>query len=364
MRSIIIYLFLSYTLCYACDNIKPTQVLHVTAAKSNKVVSFGINHSSGELQHLGSIDIPRPSGMSLSPDGQFIYVLSRVKRSCSIVTLRIEAAGKLKEIHKASIPVASNFLSIGTEGKCLFTSNYSSGCITSYKLEDGIFRGKVIDRITTAARPHWIGMSKQNYVYVPHTAPNRIDQFHFDEKSLKLTALDPPFVAGPKDENISEPRHIVFHKSGKMLYSSNEKGGVSSWKVGPSGKLELAQTMPSRPDNKWTARPSDLKLSPDCSFLYLANRDPESKTTRKNDSVSVFKIDQKTGRIVNIVSEHSFPAHSRCFEIDLGGNFLYATGLRSSKISVYRIDKATGKLTNCSKIECGESPMWMVIERR
>ena len=176
-----------------------------------------------------------------------------------------------------------------------------------------------LQTIPTAEKAHGVAIdSKDRFVFVPHTGGNRIHQFAFNRDRGRLTALDPPFVARPKGEH---PRHIVMHPSDRWAYTSNEAGdslGVYSVDT-KTGRLKSLQTLSSLPAdfNKGANATARCEMSPDGRFVYVANRGHES--------IACYAVNQKTGRATSLgqVPTEKTP---RSFTIDPTGRYLYAAG--------------------------------------
>ena len=98
-----------------------------------------------------------------------------------------------------------------------------------YRSTDGVCTGELLDHHKTARTAHCIEVDPSGkYVFVPHTAPNRVYQFRLDRKAGKLIPNDPPFVDGPdKGHKYHEPRHYAHHPTLNMAYTSNENGGAA-----------------------------------------------------------------------------------------------------------------------------------------
>ena len=82
---------------------------------------------------------------------------------------------------------------------------------------------------------------------------------------------------------------------------------------------------------------ADVQVHPSGKFLYGSNRG--------HDSIVVFAIDDKTGRLTYVEHEPTGGSTPRGFGIDPTGTYLLAANQRSDSVVVFRIDAATGRLT-------------------
>ncbi|MDT8418649.1 MAG: beta-propeller fold lactonase family protein [Lutibacter sp.] len=82
---------------------------------------------------------------------------------------------------------------------------------------------------------------------------------------------------------------------------------------------------------------ADIHLSKDGQFLYGSNRG--------ENSIAVFKINNRNGEIKKIQTISTNGDWPRNFTLSPNGNFLLAANQRSKNISVYRVNKKTGNLT-------------------
>ena len=349
--------FLSLSLSLFAD-----QYLYVTASGDNALEVYKVS-GSGELNLLQKVPLKgKPGNSVISPDKKYIYVGLRSKGNLGIYTFEIGTDGKLTESGFGKTPGNCGFLEIDNTGKYIFASHYGEGRVSWYELENGIYKGKVLGYEKTDDRAHCVRIDRYNkYVYVPHTSPNKVYQFEFNQGSL--SPLSPAYADGPEnDKNYHEPRHFVFHPSKDLIYTSNERGGgISSWKKAADGKLTLWQTFSSLPaDFDWKAAASDIQISADGRFAYVANRDNTNrKSPTGNDSIASFLIDKDSGKIIKRTGITPVGRHPRSLRIDASGKFLYGAGVHSNNVTLYSINQEDGSLTKIKEFATGKGPMWL-----
>ena len=81
---------------------------------------------------------------------------------------------------------------------------------------------------------------------------------------------------------------------------------------------------------------AEVLTHPSGKFLYGSNRG--------HDSIAVFAIDKKSGKLTLIEHEPTQGKIPRNFNIDPTGKFLLAANQDSDTVVVFRIDQKTGKL--------------------
>ena len=215
----------------------------------------------------------------------------------------------------------------------------------------------------TDKNAHCIRMDRtDSFVYVPHTSPNKIYQFSF--KNEKLTKIGQGYVDGPAvDQRYHEPRHMVFHPTKNFVYTSNERGGgLSHWTYDVKGSLTLKQTVCTLPeDNNEKFAASDITISEDGRFVYIANRDNlNRKSPKGKDCLAAYELEPSTGKILKKVGSFAVGRHPRCVRIDETGKFLFGPGVNNSTITVFKRDSKTGSLKALDVYKESTNPMWIV----
>ena len=81
---------------------------------------------------------------------------------------------------------------------------------------------------------------------------------------------------------------------------------------------------------------AEVQVHPSGKFLYCSNRG--------HDSIAMFRIDQKTGRLTSLGHESTQGKTPRNFGIDPTGKFLLAANQSTHNVVVFRIDGRSGKL--------------------
>jgi len=175
-----------------------------------------------------------------------------------------------------------------------------------------------------------------NFVFVADLALDQILVWRFDVRTGMLTPNDPPSVAVPTGDG---PRHFVFHPNGRWFYSVQEEAStlITFDYDGAGGTLKPKQTVSTLPKRfAGTNFTSEVMLSPDSRFLYVANR--------LHDSIAWFSI-AADGRLTFAGEEWTRGDYPRSFNIDPTGRFLFSCNQRSDAVTCFRINEKSGALT-------------------
>ncbi len=340
--------------------------MYLASITDKTIVSYALDAKSGDLTAVNTTELPiSPGPMCFSPCGSFLYAAMSGKDANNetvnaIATLKILSGGKLEYITFAKIDVRAPYLKVDPTGKFAMTAHYSTGEINVYRVKDKIVTSENLDHHTTERTAHCIEFDLTGkFVYVPHTSPNKVYQYGLNLDSGKLSPLKKPWVDGPdEDHQYHQPRHIAFHPTLRMAYTSNERGGgISGYKLNHrNGMLTRTQTLSSLPvDYTGSSAAADIKITPNGQFVYVSNRDTEKRDDHQ-DSIAAFRIDSR-GELTRIGTFATvwFP---RSISIDGSGNFLIAAGQKSGTFATYKISSDSGKLTFLKEYEAGDGTIW------
>jgi 6-phosphogluconolactonase len=191
-----------------------------------------------------------------------------------------------------------------------------------------------------APRAHSINLSPSNrFAYAADLGLDKVLIYRFDAEKGSLTPADPPFAAVQPGAG---PRHFAFHPQGRFAYVINEINvTLTVFRADPDrGTLNEVQTLSTLPDGQAVQEgfsTAEVQVHPSGRFLYGSNRG--------HDSISVFAIDQNTGRLAFVQNEPTQGSTPRGFGIDPTGQYLFAANQRSDSVVVFRIDKQTGRIS-------------------
>jgi 6-phosphogluconolactonase len=296
------------------------------------VSAYAVNRTTGDLRLLNVVRSEGAGPAHLSIDASGKYVLVANYNGGTVAILPILSAGALgpaSDVHHDVDSVGSSVPSSAPSGSYAFSGH---------------------DR----THAHMIG-SDPGGRFVLHTdlGQDRIYVDSFDSATGKLTsAANPPFVSLPSGDG---PRHFVFHKNGKWLYSLQEEAStIAFFLFDPAtGSLRFRQTISTLPpDFKGTSFTSEILISPGGRFLYAANR--------LHDTIAVFSIGAD-GRLSYRGETETHGDYPRHLNIDPSGMFLYSCNQRSDDITSFRISRESGLLSFTGQYTAIGSPACIVF---
>ncbi|WP_461128908.1 lactonase family protein [Spirosoma aerophilum] len=324
-----------------------------TRKTSEGIYVFRFNAQTGDFALVGiAKGVTNPSFLAISADKRFLYSVGGASADSARAYAIDGKTGLLKLLNaQASGGKGGAHIAIDHTGKWVMVGNYGSGSLSVFPAEPDGSLDKVAQVIThegksidperqTKPYVHSINIAPNNKdVFVPDLGTDKIMTYALDAKTGQLTPGNPPFTAVTPG---SGPRHLTFHPNGKFAYVIQEMGSMVTGFRNSKGQLEALQTISTLPEGytrkKWSA---DIHISPDGKFLYGSNRDHES--------LAIFSIDQKTGKLTLVGHQAVNGKTPRNFAIDPTGNFVLVANQDSDNITLFKRDKQTGKLTATGK---------------
>lgn len=327
---------------------------------------------AGERVKAAKVVMP----MAVSPDKRFLYAGARSKPYTVFVYSIDRNTGNLKPVSTSPLAESFPYISLDKTGRYLFGASYGANLISVNAVKpDGSVAPEPLQVIPVGRNAHSIRIDASNkFVFVPTLGSNEVFQFTFDAKNGRLASNTPSvFLARPGQG----PRHFVISNDNKFLYlltemtgtvttfSLDAKTGLLKEVSSISGLPPDTKLVPGEPrgpvgvpggppprntDNDIWA--SDLHLTPNGKYLYVAERTGSTLTT--------LGVDGASGKLSYLASTAT-EKQPRGFAIDPKGKFLVVSGEKSDTISAYKIDDASGGLTLIGKYPAGKDANWVEI---
>lgn len=333
------------------------------AAAADLTVYFG-THTAGpgkgfSVSHFNTVtgalsapvfqlETPAPAYFVIAPDGRHLYSCNSTGFVSAYSIDPVTAQLKLIN-QKPSGGGDPSYISLDRTGHYVFVANYDGGNIAVWALApDGSLgeRTAFVQHTGSSVNPqrqshafaHSIRVDPTNrFVLVADLGLDKLFVYKFNAKDGTLAANDPPFAKAAPG---SGPRHVVFHPNGRWVYLITEMGStimLFHWDT-RRGALSEVQTVSTLPkDFQGTSTCAELQVHPSGKFVYASNRG--------RDSIAVFSVDAKTGRLTPIQDVPSGGRTPRNFDMDPTARWLLVTNHGSNTAMVFRIDQQTGKLT-------------------
>ena len=330
-----------------------------TGAKSKGIYVSRFDSANGKLGAPElAVETVSPSFLALHPGGRFLYAANEVgdfsgKKSGAVSAFAIDSrTGKLTRLNQQ--PSGGDgpcHLAVDNTGKSVLVANYGRGSVEALPIKpDGSLDAPTIfiQHLGSSADPrrqegphaHFITTDAANrFALACDLGLDKVLVYKFDAANSSLVANDPPSAAVAPG---SGPRHLAFHPGGRYAYVINEMKCTMTAFSYDSGRGELKelQTVSTLPDGE-AVKPNystaEVEAHPNGKFLYGSNRG--------HNSIVVFAIEEKTGRITRVENASTRGRTPRSFGIDPAGKYLLAANQDTDSVVVFRIDPSTGGLT-------------------
>lgn len=338
-----------------------------TGAKSQGVYVSRLDASGALSPPELAAQTTSPSFLAVHPSGDFLYAVNEVgsyagKPGGSVSAFAIDrATGKLTALNQQSSAGAGPaHIIVDGAGRNVLIANYGGGSVAVLPIaRDGTLRpasafmqhtgGSVNPDRQKEPHAHSVNLSPGNrFAYVADLGIDKVLIYRFDSKAGSLVPNEPAFAAVAPGAG---PRHFAFHPRGRSAYVINELDCTVTAFSSDSrrGGLKPLQTISTLPGGQPVIRgysTADVQVHPSGRFLYGSNRG--------HDSIVVFAIDARSGRLTWVENRPTEGSTPRGFGIDPDGNYLLAANQRSDSVVVFRIDPRSGRLQPTGeKIELG-----------
>jgi len=336
-----------------------------TDGKSKGIYRMVLDTASGKLSEPAlAAELDSPSFLAIHPTHRFLFAVNENSgnRSGAVTSFALDPkSGELTKLNQQStVGNGPCHLVVDATGKNVLVANYSGGSVAVLPIgPDGKLSpasdfiqhtGKVFDpKRQERPHAHSINLDKGNrFAVVADLGLDRVFVYKFDPIHGKLAPNDPPST---KVRDRSGPRHFAFHPDGTHAYVINEINcTVTAFDYDPDrGTLTEIQTVPTMPIAVLPRHSTaEVVVHPSGKFLYGSNRG--------HDSLAVYTIEPKTGRLKLVEYEPTGGKTPRNFAVDPTGSYVLAENLSSDTIVVFRVDPETGALDPTGQVVAVPSP--------
>jgi 6-phosphogluconolactonase len=298
-----------------------------------------------------------PSFLAVHPSRDFLYAANEIGdyegKAGSVSAFAFDRlTGKLRALNRqSSVGGGPAHLVVDPAGRHVLVANYGGGSVAVLPLaDDGTLKpassfvqhtGSSVN-VSRQKQPHAHSIntdSSGRFAYAADLGIDKVLIYRFDAAKGVLTANDPAFAAV---EPGSGPRHFAIHPGGGFAYVINElpltiTGFVRDAARGGLTAMQTISTLPPDQQKQTGYSTAEIQVHPSGRFLYASNRG--------HDSIAVFSIDEKTGRLTFVETVPTQGKTPRNFGIDPTGTYLLAANQNSDSVVVFRIDPKSGRLT-------------------
>ncbi len=323
-----------------------------TDAEGIYVYEFDANN--GSIRYLHTVaGVENPSYLAIDAQKDILVAVNETmdyngEKTGAVSTFSINPQdGRLTLLSQVpSGGGAPCYVSLDRECEYAFVANYMAGNVAMFPfdkdrkllpysdLQQHRGSGPVSDR-QKGPHAHTILLdNSQRFALAADLGTDEVISYAVNYDSRKLHKVS-TFSLEPG----SGPRHIALHPNGRYAYIISELANtITASRYDPqTGALTKIMTAGTLPEGfKGESYCADIHLSKDGRFVYGSNRG--------HDSITIFKVDEKTGKISYTGNFSVKGAWPRNFMIDPTGNFLLVANQHSDNIVVFRIDKETGKV--------------------
>jgi 6-phosphogluconolactonase len=344
-----------------------------TGGKSKGIYAARFDSATGALTTPElAAETKNPTFLALHPNGRWLYAVGEINnfggtRAGAVSAFSIEQeTGKLTLLNQQpSGGGGPCHVAVERTGKCVLVANYGSGSVAALPLQTDGRLGEpsttiqhhgssVNPRRQAGPHAHFITPDSANrFALACDLGLDKVLVYRLDADRGGLAPNDPA-SAGIKPG--SGPRHLTFHPNGKWVYLINEMGSTLTVLVydAERGSLHELQTVATLPDDfKGENTSAEVQVAPSGKFVYGSNRG--------HDSIAVFAIDPKSGKLSLVERQSTQGKTPRHFALDPTGRWLLAENQDSNSIVVFRVDPKTGRLTPAGQKEEVGSPVCAVF---
>ncbi|MDX1934085.1 MAG: lactonase family protein [Capsulimonadales bacterium] len=297
--------------------------------------------------------VSNPSFLALHPSKRFLYAACETYAAGggTIAAFAIEgASGKLSPLNTQSAKGQGPcHVAVDHHGRYVAAANYGDGTVVCLPIQpDGrlgpatgfqAHKGSSVNKSRqNEPHAHSINFDPDDHFAVAcDLGTDRAYIYRFDAGKGTLTPNDPPSVELTPGAG---PRHFAFHPNKRFAYAINELNNTVTaflWD-GSKGRLETIESVTTLPDGfSGESYTAEVQVHPSGQFLLGSNRG--------HDSLAVFAIDGRTGKLKLLGVTPTGGKNPRHFGISPKGDFVLAAHQNTDNITVLRFDARTGKLT-------------------
>jgi 6-phosphogluconolactonase len=332
------------------------------------ITLFRLDRQNGAITLLDTYtDLPNASFLALNADRTVLYAVSETDTYLggfggSAAAYAIEAGTwKLTKLNQqATGGTAPCYISIDQTNSAVFVANYSSGSVTSYKIEEGgglseltqlvKHEGTLGPRTDRQERPHAhsIVLAPDNRYAI--SADLGLDRLIVSRIDTEGGMLQPHGETAVKPG--AGPRHLVYSADSRFVYAINELDStvtVLAYEAS-AGTLTALQSISTLPEGfSGESTCADIHLSRDGRHVYASNRG--------HDSIAVYAVDGQSGTLSVVGWQATLGRTPRNFALTPQGDFLLAANQGSDSITVFRVDAESGMLQETGQAAAVSRPV-------
>jgi 6-phosphogluconolactonase len=320
-----------------------------TKNKSKGIYRINFDITSGTIEKSNlAYEIENPTYLSIDKDRNVIYSTCKIGEKSGVSSFKYwQEKDKLNLINcYLSEEKPPCHISISNNKQVLISSNYHENKMLVYNTLDGLILNSPVlgshscnTNISTQEKPHIhcsMFTADEKYILSIDLGIDKMIVSTLEDKKLvQKDNLSYSFPTG------TGPRHITYSKEKPFYYVLSElTSEIFVFKYNLKSEIPFCniQTLSSLPKN-YIGKKSGaaIRIHKNNKFLYTSERG--------NNSLSLFFINQDSGKLKYIDTFSCNGISPRDFQLDPTGNFLLCANESSDNISIFSIDQLTGVLT-------------------
>ena len=295
-----------------------------------------------------------PSFLAIHPNHRFLYAVGELtgQKAGALTAFALDPnSGKLTPLNQQPSGGAGPcHVSLDRKGRHALIANYSGGSVAVLPINsDGTLReasafvqhtgSSINPKRQTTPHAHAFYLDAANrFAFAPDLGLDKVMIYRFDAARGTLAPNEPAFAPVASG---SGPRHFAFHPGGRFGYVINEllctiTGFRYDSRKGALHEIQTLSTLPEGESLQVGYSTAEIFVHPNGKFLYGSNRG--------HDTIAVFGIDRRTGKLTPIQHVSTQGKTPRNFNLDPTGTYLFAANQGSDNVVVFRVDTATGHL--------------------
>jgi len=334
----------------------------ILKGKGEGVYLYRMNPATGALEFDGkTTGVVNPSYLAVHPTQRFLYAVNELKTyedkpTGTVSAFAVDAkSGRLEFLNRQLTHGTDPcHVTVDGKGRHVFVANFMSGsvCVLPVQKDGSLAAASdFVQHLGSSVDPdrqkgphaHSVTLDRTNrFAFVPDLGLDKLMVYRFDRTR---GMLEPHAVAWIKMKPGAGPRHVALHPGGRFAFLINELDSTLAAlsfdaRKGVFRELQVVPTLPAGFQGESTC--ADVQVAPSGRFVYASNRG--------HDSLVIYRIDQRTGKLA-YVGHHSTQGRTpRQFEIDPTGRFLLVGNQDTDTIVPFRIDPQTGTLTPTGQV--------------
>ena len=334
----------------------------VLEGKGEGIYRYRMHPATGALEFDSkTTGVVNPSYIAVDPTQRFLYAVNELKTYEDKPTGTVSAfavdsrSGKLEFLNK-QLTHGTDPCHVVVDGKSryIFVANFMSGsvCVLPVRKDGSLGEatdfvqhlGSSVDPVRQRGpHAHSVTLDKAGrFAFVPDLGLDKLMVYAFDRTR---GMLEPHAVPWIKVKPGAGPRHVALHPSGRFAFLINELDSTVTalsfrGKKGVFKELQVVPTLPAGFQGESTC--ADVQVAPSGRFVYASNRG--------HDSLVIYRIDGRTGRLAYVGHQSTQGKTPRQFEIDPTGRFLLVANQDTDRVVTFRIDPQTGNLAPTGQV--------------